>query len=96
MPLARLSDLLEYLALPGREEIWLLLDIKVFGREFRMHLLLKLTLQLDNDANDVMRLVAETIKQVPAHPQKPWNQRVVLGCWAVRMCIFLGCNPLNR
>jgi hypothetical protein len=28
-PLPRLSDLLEWLAAPGREEIWLLLDIKV-------------------------------------------------------------------
>ena len=29
-PMPRLRDLLEYLASPGREEIWLLLDIKVF------------------------------------------------------------------
>ena len=80
----RLSDLLEYLALPGHEEIWVLLDIKVFDCGFRMRFRLKLTIQLDNDADDVMRLIAETIKQIPAHPQNPWNQRVVLGCWAVR------------
>lgn len=41
-------------------------------------------LQLDNNADDVMRLIGETIHEIPPHPGKPWNQRVVLGCWAVR------------
>lgn len=61
----RLKDLLEYLASPGLEHIWLLLDIK-----------------LDNDADDIMRLIASTIKEVT--PSKPWNQRIVLGCWAAK------------
>ena len=62
----RLKDLLEYLASPGVEDIWLLLDIK-----------------LDNDAESIMQLIAETIASV--NPSKPWEQRIVLGCWAVRI-----------
>ncbi|KAF2628376.1 tubulin-domain-containing protein [Macroventuria anomochaeta] len=63
----RLADLLEYLAQPGLEEIWLLLDIK-----------------LDNNADDVMRLISETIRSVPPSPSKPWESRIVLGCWAAK------------
>lgn len=65
-PMPRLAELLEYLALPEQQNIWLLLDIKI-----------------DNDANDVIRLIAKTIKSVDSGPRK-WNQRVVLGVWAVR------------
>jgi hypothetical protein len=60
----RLKDLLEFLATPGLEEIWVLLDIK-----------------LHDDANDMMRLIAETLGDVK--PTKPWEQRIVLGCWTV-------------
>ncbi|KAH7092204.1 PLC-like phosphodiesterase [Paraphoma chrysanthemicola] len=63
----RLVDLLEYLAQPGLEEIWILLDIK-----------------LDNDADDVMRLIAETIYSVPPSPTRAWKHRIVLGCWAAK------------
>ncbi|KAL9136865.1 MAG: hypothetical protein Q9175_001938 [Cornicularia normoerica] len=66
-PMPRLIDLLEFLASPGLEHVWLLLDIK-----------------LDNDADNVMRLIAETIRSVPPNTLKPWNQRLVLGCWAVK------------
>ncbi|KAH8599389.1 PLC-like phosphodiesterase [Bisporella sp. PMI_857] len=59
----RLKDLLEYLATPGLEDIWILLDIK-----------------LDNNKDDVMRLIADTLAEVK--PTRPWNQRVLLGCWA--------------
>ncbi|KAI9697815.1 MAG: hypothetical protein M1836_004491 [Candelina mexicana] len=38
-------------------------------------------LKLDNNADDIMRLIAETIRQI-ASPRKPWNERIVLGCWA--------------
>lgn len=31
-----------------------------------------------------MRLIAETIASVPPNPLKPWNQRLVLGCWAAK------------
>ncbi|KAI9792664.1 MAG: hypothetical protein M1816_001763 [Peltula sp. TS41687] len=62
-PMPRLRDLLEYLALPGSEDIWVLLDIK-----------------LDNDADEVMRLIGQTILEVNPS-EKPWNQRIVIGCW---------------
>lgn len=44
--------------------------------------------QIDNDADDIMRLMAETIERVPPHPDTPWSKRVVLGCWAVRTFNF--------
>ncbi|KAI9678049.1 MAG: hypothetical protein M1817_005993 [Caeruleum heppii] len=62
-PMPRLQELLEYLATPGLERIWLLLDIKI-----------------DNDIDDIMRLIAKTLAAVS--PSRPWNERVVLGCWA--------------
>ena len=31
-----------------------------------------------------MRLIAETINKVTPHSEKPWNQRIVLGCWAAK------------
>ncbi|KAI9791682.1 MAG: hypothetical protein M1833_001348 [Piccolia ochrophora] len=65
-PMPRLEDLLNYLASPGVEDIWLLLDIK-----------------LDNDADDVIRLVGEAMKRIPPS-DRPWNQRILLGCWAAK------------
>lgn len=62
----RLLDLLEYVAQPGLEHIWLLLDIK-----------------LDNNSDNVMRLIAETLASVPPG-QRAWNDRVVLGIWAAK------------
>ena len=41
-----------------------------------------LDIKPDNDAEDIMRLIASTIAEVK--PSKPWNERIVLGCWAVR------------
>lgn len=80
----RLQDLLQFLASPGAENTWLLLDIKVhllFLHQRRQALILP---QLDNDADEVMRLIAHTISSVPPSPYKPWNQRIVLGCWAAK------------
>jgi phosphatidylglycerol phospholipase C len=37
--------------------------------------------KLNNDADDIMRLIASTIAEVK--PSRPWNERVTLGCWAV-------------
>ncbi|KAI1613289.1 glycerophosphoryl diester phosphodiesterase [Exophiala viscosa] len=65
-PMPQLHELLEYIAQPGLEHIWILLDIK-----------------MDNNADDVMRLIAKTLESV--HPgQTPWNRRVVLGIWAAK------------
>jgi tubulin gamma len=63
----RLIDLLEYLAQPGLEDIWVMLDIK-----------------LDNDAEDVMRLISNTIRSVRPSPTRAWSTRIVLGCWAAK------------
>ncbi|KAF1918489.1 hypothetical protein BDU57DRAFT_538041 [Ampelomyces quisqualis] len=63
----RLADLLEYLAEPGLEDIWVLLDIK-----------------LDNNADDVMRLIGDTIRSVAPSPNRPWQNRIVLGIWAAK------------
>lgn len=82
----RLRDVLEYLATPGLEDIWLLLDIKV-KVFWPCSPVLSNTSQLDNDADTVMRRIAETIESVPPSPRKPWNKRVVLGCWAVRSTV---------
>jgi phosphatidylglycerol phospholipase C len=62
----RLKDLLEYLATPGLENIWVLLDIK-----------------RDVDADLVIGSIAETLREVK--PTSPWNERVMLGCWAVSL-----------
>lgn len=42
---------------------------------------LLLDIKFDVDAEDVMRMIASTLAEVK--PSRPWNQRVVLGCWAV-------------
>ncbi|KAK5086561.1 hypothetical protein LTR05_003729 [Lithohypha guttulata] len=65
-PMPRLQDLLEYIANPELQHIWILLDIK-----------------LDNDADSVMRLIAETLASVSSGPNR-WPSRVVLGFWAAK------------
>lgn len=42
-----------------------------------------LDIKLDNDADNVIRLIAETIKAAP-QPKRPWNKRVVMGIWAAK------------
>jgi hypothetical protein len=42
-----------------------------------------LDIKLDNDADNVMRLIANTIQSVPS-PSRPWSDRVVLGIWAAK------------
>ncbi|KAK4168820.1 glycerophosphoryl diester phosphodiesterase [Cladorrhinum sp. PSN259] len=67
VPLARLSDLLKYLAQPDHpavHPIWLLLDIKT-----------------DDDPLDLLPALLRTIESVPALPGRPWNERIVLGGW---------------
>ena len=83
-PMPRLKDLLEFLAQPGLEDIWLLLDIKVpfpqWVEPLRRNNVDEWR-KLDNKADDVMRLIASTIAEVK--PSRPWKERIVLGCWAV-------------
>jgi len=37
--------------------------------------------KLDNDADNVFRLIAATLEEVK--PSRPWNQRILVGIWAV-------------
>lgn len=43
-----------------------------------------LDIKLDNDAEDIMRLIGSTIAKTRALPNKPWNQRILLGMWAAK------------
>ncbi|KAL8813412.1 MAG: hypothetical protein Q9223_007040 [Gallowayella weberi] len=45
---------------------------------------LLLDIKIDNDADDIMRLMAEVIGRTPPNPHSPWNRRIVLGCWAAK------------
>jgi glycerophosphoryl diester phosphodiesterase len=65
-PMPQLRELLEYVAQPDLQYLWILLDIK--------H---------DNDAENVMRLIAQTIESVKPGA-RPWNDRIVLGIWAAK------------
>lgn len=49
----------------------------------RSHIWILLDIKLDNDADKVMRLIAETIKAAP-QPERPWTKRVVMGIWAAK------------
>ncbi|CAK4034183.1 related to glycerophosphoryl diester phosphodiesterase family [Lecanosticta acicola] len=43
-----------------------------------------LDIKLDNQADDVMRLIASTINSVKPSPERPWKDRIVLGIWAAK------------
>lgn len=43
-----------------------------------------LDIKLDNNADDIMRLISTTIAEVKPSPSKPWNERIVLGIWAAK------------
>lgn len=72
----RLADLLEYLAAPGNESVWLLLDIKVDDPAPDMVRRLAAT------------LAAAGARRGPGRSWS-WSRRVVLGCWTaahLRLC----------
>jgi phosphatidylglycerol phospholipase C len=81
-----LKDLLEYLASSELEDIWLLLDIKVpwpIRWEFLRANRINEWAKLDDEADKLMQLLAADLAEVK--PTRPWNQRVVLGCWTVSL-----------
>ena len=47
------------------------------------HIWILLDIKLDNDADNVMRLIAETLASVDPG-RNPWQNRVVLGIWAAK------------
>ncbi|KAJ5838712.1 uncharacterized protein N7525_003900 [Penicillium rubens] len=76
-PMPRLIDVLEYLSQPGRENFWILLDIKKIN--------IPPTPQLTNEPFAIMELVAKTIESVPIPTNGPdWHRRIILGCWSAR------------
>ncbi|RDL39214.1 putative Glycerophosphoryl diester phosphodiesterase [Venustampulla echinocandica] len=84
-PMPRLKDLLEYLAEPGLEDVWVLLDIKVPWPSLAEPLKndrINRWAKLDNHAEDVFRLMAATLADTK--PSRPWKQRILLGCWAAK------------
>jgi len=47
------------------------------------HIWLFLDIKMDNNADDVMRLIAKTLASVHSG-NRPWNNRVILGIWAAK------------
>lgn len=48
-----------------------------------------LDVKLDDDPEELISAIAETIKSVPPAPGgRPWAERVAVGCWNVRLVSF--------
>lgn len=87
-PMPRLKDLLEYLASPGLEDIWILLDIKILLPSLTDAMLGTSTVKkFDDYADALFRSIAETLADAPPS-SRPWNQRILLGCWAVSLYFY--------
>ncbi|OQE42318.1 hypothetical protein PENCOP_c004G03985 [Penicillium coprophilum] len=67
-PMPRLIDVLEYLSQPGRENLWILLDIKLANEPF--------------DIMKRIAKTIESVP-IPAIGRE-WHRRIVLGCWSAR------------
>lgn len=67
-PMPRLVDVLEYLRQPGRENFWILLDIKLTNEPFAIM--------------DRISKIIESVPMLASGPD--WHHRVVLGCWSAR------------
>jgi glycerophosphoryl diester phosphodiesterase len=48
------------------------------------HIWLLLDIKLDNIADDVMRLIAQTVDSVPPSQSRTWRDRILLGIWAAK------------
>ncbi|OQE19066.1 hypothetical protein PENSTE_c016G06514 [Penicillium steckii] len=71
-PMPRLVDVLEYLRQPGREHIWVLLDIKLDNDP-------------DTIMKNIAQTI-ESVPIPAIGPD--WHRRVVLGCWSARYLPF--------
>ncbi|CAG8890302.1 unnamed protein product [Penicillium egyptiacum] len=67
-PMPRLVDVLEYLRQPGRENFWILLDIKLTNEPFAI---------MERVAKTI-----ESVP-IPANGPD-WHRRIILGCWSAR------------
>ncbi|KAL4932547.1 glycerophosphodiester phosphodiesterase [Aspergillus undulatus] len=67
-PMPRLLDILEYLREPGRESLWVLLDIKL----------------ANNPATIMQRIAGTIRSVPVSAGSPDWHERIVLGCWSSR------------
>ena len=44
-----------------------------------------LDIKVDNASDDVFRLIARTLDEVAPSPKRAWRERVLMGCWGVRI-----------
>ncbi|KAI4749115.1 PLC-like phosphodiesterase [Aureobasidium sp. EXF-12298] len=62
-----------------------LTDLLAFlATEKRKDVWVLLDIKLDNNPEDIIRLIASTIAASPCLPSSPWSSRIVLGCWAAK------------
>jgi glycerophosphoryl diester phosphodiesterase len=60
-------------------------DLLAFlATEERKDIWVLLDIKLDNNPEDIIRLIASTIAASPCLPSSPWSSRIVLGCWAAK------------
>ncbi|CAI7572618.1 unnamed protein product [Penicillium palitans] len=67
-PMPRLVDVLEYLRQPGRDNLWIVLDIKLTNEPFAIM--------------DRISKIIESVPMPASGPD--WHHRIVLGCWSAR------------
>ncbi|KAJ5179096.1 hypothetical protein N7492_002306 [Penicillium capsulatum] len=67
-PIPRLADVLEYLRHPGREHVWVLLDIK----------------RTNDPATIMRRIAETIALVPVFTGTPEWHRRIVLGCWSAR------------
>jgi phosphatidylglycerol phospholipase C len=58
--------------------------LRYLAEEGNEHIWVFLDIKLGNDADDIMRLIASTLSSNPPPSSAPWNERIVLGLWAVK------------
>ncbi|KAF2087252.1 PLC-like phosphodiesterase, partial [Saccharata proteae CBS 121410] len=59
------------------------------------HVWVLLDIKIDNNLDDVMRLIAATIASVPPAPDRPWEARIVIGVWSPRYLPFTSAHLPN-
>jgi glycerophosphoryl diester phosphodiesterase len=62
--------------------------LEYIAQDGNEHLWVLLDIKMDNNSDDVMRLIAETIKATAPSPKRPWNDRIALGVWSASFLPF--------
>lgn len=60
--------------------------LEYLGAPEQENIWLLLDIKMDDDAEEMMRLIAETLAEVT--PSRVWKERVILGVWAVSLPLF--------